>query len=353
MTLTESMYELISNNIILTAEHIDLNGYTTINERFKIDTSGKLHAVDGEFSGKVTADSGKIGKWNIDSNGGLYADYGIYRTYMQPATQRIGADTWIYSVQHKNQSSDTNYTGKFIVYGSGKVTCEGLEAPLLNTTTLNATTINTTKIYGTDLQLCGAGEFKNNYSVWIRPNVANYVGGFCPKIDAGTSGSMKLGTAAYRWTEINAASSTIVTSDRNLKDNICELDEKVAVEFIMRLISSSYILKDGQSGRTHWGLIAQEVEEVLNQLNLTTMDFAGIIKAPKTEEVEEIDNNGNSVIKIREIDDENVYALRYEEFIAPMIKTIQYLYHENELLKNDIKDLKSKVQNILKVLNME
>ncbi len=363
MLLTDKVYELISNNVSVTADQINLIGYTTINEQFKIDTNGKLHAVNGEFSGKVTADSGKIGKWNIDSNGGLYADYGLYRTYMQPAAQGIGADTWIYSVQHKNQSNDTSYTGNFIVYGSGKVSCKELESPLLNTTTLNTTTlnattintttINTTKIYGTDLQLCGAGEFKNNYSVWIRPNVANYVGGFCPKIDAGTSGSMKLGTAAYRWTEINAASSTIVTSDRNLKDNIRELDENVAVEFIIRLISSSYILKDGQSGRIHWGLIAQEVEEVLNQLNLTTMDFAGIIKAPKTEEIEEIDNDGNSVIKIREIEGDYVYALRYEEFISPMIKTIQYLYHENELLKNDIKDLKSKVQNILEELNME
>ncbi|MFR8874751.1 MAG: hypothetical protein ACLVHV_15755 [Oscillospiraceae bacterium] len=38
------------------------------------------------------------------------------------------------------------------------------------------------------------------------------------------------------------------------------------------------------SGRTHWGLISQDIEELLPQLGMTSMDFAGFIKSPKTED---------------------------------------------------------------------
>lgn len=51
--------------------------------------------------------------------------------------------------------------------------------------------------------------------------------------------------------------------------------------FILALNPVSYKLNDGTSGRTHYGLIYQDVETILNALGMTSLDFAGFIKSPK------------------------------------------------------------------------
>lgn len=54
MTLTDKVYSLISSNINLTADHIDLHGYVTANNGFSIDTDGNMTAQNGTFSGNIT-----------------------------------------------------------------------------------------------------------------------------------------------------------------------------------------------------------------------------------------------------------------------------------------------------------
>ena len=54
MTLTDKMYELISNNVTIKATKIKLEGYTTVNGNFKIDTSGNMTAKNGNFTGTIT-----------------------------------------------------------------------------------------------------------------------------------------------------------------------------------------------------------------------------------------------------------------------------------------------------------
>jgi phage minor structural protein len=52
--LTDKTYEVISKNISLKADKIDLHGYVTANKNFSIDTSGNMTAKNGTFSGTVT-----------------------------------------------------------------------------------------------------------------------------------------------------------------------------------------------------------------------------------------------------------------------------------------------------------
>ena len=81
---------------------------------------------------------------------------------------------------------------------------------------------------------------------------------------------------------------------------------------------------DGTSGRTHYGFIAQDVEELMNQLNINNSDFAGFIKSPK-KIIKYEDENGKKLENPIEevIENEYDYALRYDEFIAPLIKVVQ------------------------------
>lgn len=113
------------------------------------------------------------------------------------------------------------------------------------------------------------------------------------------------GTNANRWSAVYAASPEIVTSDRNKKNSIT-YDMSPYDALFDRLKPTPYKYNEGTSGRTHLGMISQDVEEALTDCGLDSKDFAGFVKG--------------------EDEEKNViYSLRYEEFIALCIDQIQKL----------------------------
>lgn len=155
-------------------------------------------------------------------------------------------------------------------------------------------------------------------------------------VSPGTTSGINLGTSSLRWGTIYAASGTIQTSDRNKKLNIEGLDTNKTINFVMGLNPVSYKFIDGTSNRTHYGLVSQDIEELLERLNMTSLDFGGFIKSPKIEEVEVVVRQEEVVLEDGTIEMKDVtvkqphviegeyeYSLRYEEFIAPLIKTVQ------------------------------
>lgn len=145
-------------------------------------------------------------------------------------------------------------------------------------------------------------------------------GAFAPN----TSGGYTLGTSSYLWSTIYSNTSTISTSDEREKTDITDLDSDQAAELIADIRPVTYKLKKGDSGRLHWGMVAQDIEKTLEKMGIPSTDFAGFIKTP-------VDNDGNEVSADEATD--YIYGLRYEEFIAPLIKTIQKMQAEIDSLK--------------------
>ncbi len=137
-------------------------------------------------------------------------------------------------------------------------------------------------------------------------------------MDLGSSNS------SYKWRNIYAANGTIQTSDRTRKTDINNLDTQKAQSFINGLNPVSYKMLDGTSGRTHYGFIAQDIEKLMNTLNMDSSDFAGFIKSPK-KVIRYEDESGKKLKNPVEevLEGEYDYALRYDEFIAPLIKVVQ------------------------------
>lgn len=175
----------------------------------------------------------------------------------------------------------------------------------------------------------------------------------CPTI----SGNLSLGNSSVKWKQLFATTSTISTSDRNEKLDIADLDKDLSSAFILAIPTRSFKKIDGDSGRTHWGMVSQEVWDVMQSLGISDMDFAGFIRYHKcrmeerqkvvvdeetgeettqayTEDVYEYDEDENPVYG---------YGLRYEEFIAPMIATIQKQQSELDLLKSELAEIKAKL----------
>lgn len=115
-----------------------------------------------------------------------------------------------------------------------------------------------------------------------------------------------LGTSGFRWNDIWATNSNIQSSDRNIKKDIqYGLEEYDALFDAIKPVTFRYI--DGTSGRTHMGVIAQDLEESLNELGISTQDCAAFVKA----ESDNPDIPGYD------------YAVRYGEFIPLLIYQVQ------------------------------
>ena len=119
------------------------------------------------------------------------------------------------------------------------------------------------------------------------------------------SGGYSCGISTRRWSDIYADNSEIQTSDQNKKHDIEELPEKY-LEMMDRIRPVRYRLNDGTSGRFHVGFIAQEVEQAMADAKIGSLEFGGWVK--------DIDEDGN-----------DIYMLRYSEFIAVLWAKIKQL----------------------------
>lgn len=125
-----------------------------------------------------------------------------------------------------------------------------------------------------------------------------------------TTAQTNLGWASRGiWGTLYTADSPVVSSDRNAKYDIEDLPQKY-VDFALWLSARRFKLKRGTSGRYHPGFVAQEVEEGLALFDIDTQEFGGFVK--------DKDEDGN-----------DIYMLRYEEFIAIILKAVQS--HEERL----------------------
>lgn len=120
-----------------------------------------------------------------------------------------------------------------------------------------------------------------------------------------SSDNYRLGAPGLVWSDVYAASGTVSTSDREQKEAIVyglyKLDG-----LLDKLEPCTFRFRDGTSGRSHAGFIAQDVEAALEELGLTTADFAGLVKSPR-------EDGGYD------------YFLRYNEFIPINTWEIQKL----------------------------
>ena len=135
-----------------------------------------------------------------------------------------------------------------------------------------------------------------------------------------------------------------VTSDKNLKKDFNTFDERYD-KFFDKLTPRTFKYIFGNSGRIHSGFVAQEVEDALNESNLTNQDIAIIDKINITgREVSEdddghmIDGRDSTINYLLDNGYNSEYAVRYDEFIALAIDQIQKLKARVLELENKIKE---------------
>ena len=318
----------------LSANQFSFYNYTGVTRRALLDSDGNL----GIGIAAVPQDSGAKTLHIHDSDTGNSARAAIRLTHGSIGSGAgngafIGMDNnpdfYLYNMENGKIRFGTNNALRMMISQSGGVIMggglnEGVTEPFFVET---------------------GGTIRRRYQT-VNGSGIHFTGGsLMPTTGTGafTNGGTNIGTGSYRWGQIYSTSSSISTSDRTLKNTIQSSD--LGLDFIKKLNPVSYKFNDGTSGRTHYGLISQDVETVLTSLGKTGVDFGGFCKDKNTRVETKPDENGEMIdVQIEEEGD--TYSLRYEEFIGPLVKAIQELTTKIEILEQDNIALRARVTNL-------
>ena len=130
---------------------------------------------------------------------------------------------------------------------------------------------------------------------------------------------------------LGASGSTAITSDENLK-YIYDMDNRY-VDFFNKIVPVLYKYKN-RGHRYHLGFGARQIEKALVDSGLTTEEFAGIIKE------KDVTIGADEAGTKEDVHYDELYSLRYEEFIALNTNMIKLALNEIDQLKQQIKELK-------------
>lgn len=108
-----SSINISPEKIKISSGKIELEGIVTANSNLKILEDGSMEAVNGKFAGKVTADSGTIGGWDITLTG-IQKESGNNTVFLLPGTN---SNKDVLAIRVKD--SNGNYTWPFIVRADG------------------------------------------------------------------------------------------------------------------------------------------------------------------------------------------------------------------------------------------
>ena len=315
---TSSTIQLKAGSATISSQTIQMNGLVTFT-----GLSSGTTTINGACikTGLIDADrlnlTGAITFWDLSTA----VQNDIENAIFTANTAQSSIDRWSYS-------GTTYIDGSRIMTGTVSAsTLEGGEIRLLNGSgqPVGMIELSAASSYGGQKVVLRSGAIELNsmagdvyirsgsYGTYLQLKDDVFVGN--GDLAPHSSGAQSCGTSARRWSEVYVSTSEITTSDRNLKNNInYELSAYDSLFSALKPCGFQY--NNGKSGRTHLGLIAQDVEESLEAVGLTSLDFAGFVKSP-----------------VEDADGGYVYSLRYEEFIALCIRQIQLLIHRIDALE--------------------
>lgn len=274
---------------------------------FKLDANG-----NADYRGNISASDAKF--YNITGFGGMISI--ISGSSFSAGTGGYQRDTYGYIKVHSDDGTANCYVE------SDKLIGDTIEAGRINGSTgyLELHGYTKAKMFVFNDEAYGIVlDMNSNRDLHLRP---------------ASNEDTDCGSASYKWRNLYCKNGTIQTSDRNEKMNISDMSEQYANAIIDDASPKTYMMLNNESGRTHAGMIAQDLEEQLSKNGMSSKDFAGFIKYEKE------DTNGVPT-------SEYGYGIRYEEYIAPLIKYSQ-------CLKRDLKqEIERNQQLQFQLLNLQ
>lgn len=257
-----SAINMSPERVSIQAKKIDLTGTITANGNVKILKDGSIKAKNAEIEGKITATDGVF-------KGTVYAQDGKF----------TGAIV----------SSSAKITG-------GSIKIESAEAENYITLKRNGATAT----LGNDGVKATAG---SNEAIFQYSQITAY--------SKGSDGAIATQAAIYPDGRVYSSTSSL-SSDKRLKDDICYLDPEKSKKFVNNLKPCSFIFKVTPDRKHRHGFIAQEVIDILGD------DDWGLVESN------------------RMVDGQEFYGIAYTEIIPDLVAVMQSQQQDIEYLKEKV-----------------
>ena len=281
--------------------------YTNSAARLSIINSGKIGINEGSPSHTLHVNSGAtniVGKFeSTDSVAGI----ALVDNAGSAEIAAVGNDLAFYpagSEKMRLNSSGDFLVGKTVTSsstqgialknnGQGVFTSDGGTSALFNRKTSDGDIVDFRKD-GTTVGSIGTvnGDLVM-YSTASGHKGVRYANGYWgPTNNSGTlqDNAVDLGTGVYRFDDVYATNGNIQTSDRNEKQDIEELTEAeqrvaVACKGLLRKFRwKDAVAEKGDEARTHFGIIAQDLQAAFAAEGLDAGDYAMFISSTWTDE---------------------------------------------------------------------
>ena len=309
--------------VTINADKINLNGNVTANGNVSFGTDGKITAKEANISGTIEATTLKADKafYIVDTDFDTAVKVIAFVSDSTSDTKyRVGRLTendyssGLNFIAFKDMSQDRS-----IVFNTGNVNFNGAGIA-------SDLKISTFKLRGgdkdTDLMYCntdksayfGPQSTLEGYTSYFRGETVRLVG--ANGVYLGSSGS------------------TAVSSDENLKD-LFEIDERYE-QFFDLLEPVLYTYKE-TGHRKHVGIGARHVKDCLDKAGIDTEDFAGLIIETDVTIGEE-ENQQHY---------DELYSIRYEEFVMLNTMKIKKLEKRVEVLENALTKQNELVRSLM------
>jgi len=365
---------------------------------------------NGYFNGSVTAYGvgGSYGVYGSGSSYGLYGSSGNIGVYGSGSAEGLYGQGGTYGVYGNGTSYGVRgQGGTYGVYGNGTsygvrgISTDGWGVYGSSTNSYGVRGAGTIGVYGSgsDFGLYGSGGTYGVYgsgtSFGVRGSGGTY-GVYGSGTSYGVRGVTTDGLAIYGtsssniagrfhstsfhgiWASENSTASNVYagvfdanvyvfgsvteSSDKNIKKNIQDFED--AMSIINKLKPKNYEFRDDANYAflnlpkgTHYGLIAQDLEEVLPNLVKECAIPSGIQRIDKPEDelkpTETLSANSKETIvkeepkeaPLREkAESISIKGINYTELIPIMIKAMQQLDAENNKLKTEVAQLKDMME---------
>ena len=274
---------------------------TNASERMRIDSSGNVGVTGGAkvHFGSTTDSSSHYIKYNSGANGLEVHGYGstIFTNYTGTERMRIDSSGNLLVNQTATGDYTTTVGSSFRASGFSTHTADENAALLLN----RLTSDGDIAIFRKDNSTVGSiGSYFTNsvrylYIAGASPQecgIGFYANGIYPSTATGSfaDNSKDLGVSSIRWDDIYATNGTINTSDEREKQDIDVLSEAeqnvaVAAKGLLRKFRwRDAVEEKGDEARTHFGIIAQDLQAAFEAEGLDAGDYAMFIHSTWTDE---------------------------------------------------------------------
>ena len=309
--------------VTINADKINLNGNVTANGNVSFGTDGKITAKEANISGTIEATTLKADKafYIVDTDFDTAVKVIAFVSDSTSDTKyRVGRLTENdYSEKLNFISFNDVSQERSIVFNTGNINFNGAGIA-------SDLKISTFKLRGgdkdTDLMYCntdksayfGPQSTLEGYTSYFRGETVRLVG--ANGVYLGSSGS------------------TAVSSDENLKD-LFEIDERYE-QFFDLLEPVLYTYKE-TGHRKHVGIGARHVKDCLDKAGISTEDFAGLIIETDVTIGEE-ENQQHY---------DELYSIRYEEFVMLNTMKIKKLEKRVEVLENALTEQNELIKSLM------